>query len=116
MIHPSPTLIKQSQPVSSHFPKGMLKDYFTVAEFLDENWGKVGGNIFLGGKLSFMDQKLTDEYELTPVGLLRQFVPRKHMPNATEYNVMMAEFWYKTISPLSELPSVDKVECSDIPR
>ena len=89
-----------------------MKDYFTVSEFLDENWEKVGGNIFLGGKLSFLDQKLNDDYELTPVGLLRQFVPRRHMPNATEYNVQMAEFWYKTISSLPELPNVDKVECS----
>lgn len=43
---------------------------FTIKDFLDANYARFQGNIFLGGKLSYADSNYKRSYEFVPFGLV----------------------------------------------
>jgi 4-amino-4-deoxy-L-arabinose transferase-like glycosyltransferase len=67
------------------------KKSFTLYEFIELNYPN--HNIYLSGKMSFVDSKLEQFYEHIPIGMVAKLQRKDHIPNATTYSVILRDSW-----------------------
>lgn len=79
---------------------------FTLLSFLHANIKQ--HKIFLGGKLTYADPQLMEEFALAPVGLVSQFTPLTKASNASQYQVQFKRHMRSVLSQLHTLPDPDK--------
>jgi len=66
---------------------------FTMADFLDQNYRALGGNIFIVGPLNYSDQAYRERYEEIPFGLTRRIVLKEDEPGLETFRAESQATW-----------------------
>jgi len=85
---------------------------FSFSNFLDANHNNLGGNVFIGGHLSYTDQEFGDRYKEIPHGIVRKIVrigSLESSMSAEIYRQKSAKIWKRISKEFSSgIPNVTK--------
>lgn len=89
---------------------------YTISDFVQANIHD--RNVFIGGKLSYPDDRLTEEFDSVPFGLVTEFISRSAVkfghkniiPTSLQYVQRTLISWRKVFEMLPELPYLDKYD------
>jgi len=95
-------------------PEDHYVTMYTLSDFVQANIHD--HNVYIGGKLSFPDERLTEEFDSVPYGLVTEFISRSGakfghknaIPTSLQYAQTTIVTWRKVVDTLPVLPFLDK--------